>query len=68
MQCSKIKNTGSKNLTVVLDDNTNIHMPPGAEMENVNVTNLSEIRGNIDVTQDLSEIKRHGIIGQRLDD
>ncbi len=59
-----IVNTSSVTVPVKTADGT-IHLPPKASLGNVSVSNLSEVKKNCRVTEDLSEIAR-GSKGKRI--
>lgn len=53
----KLENISEVGINVKVDEQTTFFVPAGKTLENVNVTNLNDIRKFIKVTEDLSEVQ-----------
>lgn len=53
----KIENISPNDVTVVLADGNSINMRSGSVLENVDVANISGLRGLVKVTEDLGEVQ-----------
>jgi len=56
----KIENISPNDVTVVLSDGNSINMRSGSVLEDIDVANISGLRGLVKVTEDLGEIKPNG--------
>lgn len=56
MRVRKIKNTSGKAILVEHGNGVVTTLPADAELENVKITNLNELRGKAAITEDLGEV------------
>lgn len=56
----KIENISPNDVTVVLSDGNSINMRSGSVLEDIDIANISGLRGLVKVTEDLGEIKPNG--------
>lgn len=56
MRIKKIKNTSDNVLTIQHSNGASTSLPAGAEMENIDATNINELRESACITEDLGEI------------
>lgn len=52
----KLKNNSGQHVVIIQDDGFTIGVPPGGILENINITNLAEIKDRVSVTIDLTEV------------
>ena len=56
MRMKKVKNTSARDVQVELEGGVSMSLPPGAEVKNIRVQNLGEIRDKVEAVSDLGEI------------
>ena len=56
MRMKRVKNTSASDVQVELEGGVNMSLPPGAEVKNIRVQNLGELRGKVEAVSDLGEI------------
>lgn len=56
MRVRKIKNISNHTVTAQLAEGATMDLPPGVEVKNVRVENLSELRPDCDIVSDLGEV------------
>lgn len=56
MRIKKLTNTSDKRITLKHKDGVESSLPPGAEVSDVDITNLDEIKGKSHTILDLGEI------------
>lgn len=59
MRVKKLKNVSDSTVEVDLGQGTTVNLPPGQEIQNVRVDNVSDLREKCQVTSDLGEIVEH---------
>lgn len=52
----KLQNNSGYHLVIIQDDGFMIGVPPGGILENINITNLEEIKDKVSVIIDLTEV------------
>lgn len=56
MRVRKLKNVSNEKITVDFGSNIQAVLPPGAEIENEDVTNCQELEEKASITYDLTEV------------
>lgn len=57
---SKIENTSGSNVEVKLSSGGTVTMAPKSKMENVNIDNVNDIKGRVELSEDLTEVNMPG--------
>lgn len=68
MRVSELTNTSNQTISIQLCNGPIIDLPPKAKLHNVQVTNINDIRGQVNVKEDLSEIGSSHGDKQRIDE
>jgi len=56
MRIKKLRNVSNEKITVDFGSNIKAVLPPGAEIENEDITNCSELEDKVAITFDLTEV------------
>lgn len=61
MKVTKLTNTSEESVTVRLVDGGSVSLPPQGRVENVDVSNLNEIRPKVKAVEHIQEVLPEGV-------
>ena len=53
---SKIENTSSRDVKIQLSEGPEVTLPPGASLKNANVDSINNVKNQVKVTENLTEV------------
>ena len=68
MRVSELTNTSKRGISVQLCNGPTVDLPPNATIKNVEISNINDIKGQVKVKEDLSEIGESHGSKQRIDE
>ncbi len=68
MRVSELTNTSKQEISVHLCNGPTIELPPNGTIRNVEISNINDIKGQVKVKEDLSEIGESHGSKQRIDE